>query len=132
MDDRDRQHLERLVGHGVAAIGYARAHGRSWWRNPETVDAVLMRITQVGEEARNTSPRALAEVPGIEWPDVKGIRSKIIHEYGGVDILIIRGVVARQLPRLSSAVKRALTTDATSRREAAAKRTSAKHDSETG
>jgi hypothetical protein len=62
MDDRDRAHLELLLGHAAAAIGYAKARGRRWWKNPETVDAVLMRITQVGEEARKTSPGALAEV----------------------------------------------------------------------
>jgi uncharacterized protein with HEPN domain len=132
MDDRDRQHLELLVGHAEVAISYARAHGRNWWKNPETVDAVLMRITQVGEEARNSSPRALAEVPGIEWREVKGIRSKIIHEYGQVDILIIRGVVARQLPRLNSAVKLALTADSKRRQGAAATEESARDNRETG
>ena len=117
MDDRDRAHFELLLGHAAAAIGYAKAHGRAWWKNPETVDAVLMRVTQVGEEARKTSPGALAEIPNIAWPDVKGIRSRIVHDYGTVDIFIIRGVVARQLPRLGSAVKRALAADDKRRRE---------------
>lgn len=51
MDDRDRQHLGDLVGHAQAAIGYARAHGRGWWKSAETLDAVLMRISQVGQAA---------------------------------------------------------------------------------
>jgi uncharacterized protein with HEPN domain len=117
MDDRDRAHLELLLGHAAAAIGYAKARGRRWWKNPETVDAVLMRITQVGEEARKTSPGALAEVSNIAWPEVKGIRSRIVHDYGTVDILIVRGVVARQLPRLVSALKRALAADDRRRRQ---------------
>jgi len=33
MDDRDRQHLGNLLSLAQAAIGYARAHGRGWWKN---------------------------------------------------------------------------------------------------
>ena len=98
MDDRDRQHLGNLIGHAQAAIGYARAHGRGWWRSAETLDAVLMRISQVGEAASKTSPEVLAEVPGVTWRDVKGIRAKITHDYQTIDVLVIRGVVSRQLP----------------------------------
>ena len=108
MDDRDRQQLTFLVEHAQAAIGYARAHGRGWWTNAETLDAILMRISQVGEAASRTSPEALTEVPGVTWRDVKGIRSKIVHDYQTIDVLVTRGVVARQLPRLIASVKKAL------------------------
>jgi len=56
MDDRDRQHRENLIVHAQVAIGYARDHGRGWWKSAETLDAVLMRISQVGEAASRTSP----------------------------------------------------------------------------
>jgi uncharacterized protein with HEPN domain len=112
MDDRDRQHLRILVGHAQAATGYARARGRGWWKNPETLDAVLMRISQVGEAASRTSPEALAAVPGVTWRDVKGIRGKIVHDYQAVDTLVIRGVVSRQLPRLIAIVGKALAAEA--------------------
>lgn len=107
MDDRDRQHLRNLIDHAQAATGYARAHGRGWWKNPETLDAVLMRISQVGEAASRTSPEALAAVSGVTWRDVKGIRGKIVHDYQAVDALVIRGVVSRQLPRLITIVTKA-------------------------
>jgi len=41
------------------------------WKNVETLDAVLMRISQVGESASKTSAEALAEVPDVEWRDIK-------------------------------------------------------------
>lgn len=108
MDERDRRHLLDLIAHAQAAIGYARAHGPGWWKNPETLDAVLMRITQVGEAARKTSPAGLAEIPGVQWPDVRGIRSKIVHDYDQIDVEIVRGVVSRQLPRIISSVRSGL------------------------
>ncbi len=111
MDDRDRQHLRNLIAHAQAAIGYTTAHGRGWWKNAETLDAVLMRISQVSEAATRTSPEALAEVPGVVWRDVKGVRARIVHDYQSIDVLVIRGVVARQLPRLVARVERALAAD---------------------
>ena len=120
MDDRDRQHLRNLIDHAQVAVGYASAHGRGWWKNPETLDAVLMRISQVGEAASKTSPEALATVPGVTWRDVKGIRGKIVHDYQAVDTVVIRGVVSRQLPRLITIVTRALAAEeqSTNRRNA--------------
>lgn len=111
MDDRDRQHLRNVIEHAQVATGYARARGRTWWKYPETVDAVLMRISQVGEAASRTSPEALASVPGVTWRDVKGIRGKIVHDYQAIDTLVIRGVVSRQLPRLITIVRQALAAD---------------------
>jgi uncharacterized protein with HEPN domain len=112
MDDRDRQHLGDLVGYARVAIGYARAHGRGWWKNTETLDAVLMRISQIGEAASRTSPEALAAVSGVTWRDIKGMRARIVHDYRVIDVLIIRGVVTRQLPRLIESVDSALAADA--------------------
>jgi uncharacterized protein with HEPN domain len=111
MDDRDRQQLTEVVGHAQVAIGYARTRGRGWWKSAETLDAILMRISQVGEAATRTSPEALAEVSGVTWRDVKGMRAKIVHDYQTIDVLIIRGVVARQLPRLIASVRAALAAD---------------------
>ena len=111
MDDRDRQHLGNLVAHAQAAIGYAKAHGRDWWKNAETLDAVLMRVSQVGEAASRTSPEGLTEVSGVTWRDVKGIRARIVHDYQDIDVVVIRGVVARQLPQLIANVERALAGD---------------------
>ena len=47
-------------------------------------------------------------MPEVIWRDVKGIRSKIVHDYQTIDVLVIRGVVARQLPRLIASAKKAL------------------------
>ena len=119
MDDRDREHLGRLIEHAERAIGYARARGRGWWKNGETLDTVLMRISEVGETASRVSPTALAEVSGVAWQNVKGIRAKIVHDYDTIDVLIIRGVVARQLPAVITGVRRALAADEKRRQDAA-------------
>ena len=114
MDERDRHSLEALIEHAQAAIDYARAGGRSWAQDRRTLDAVLMRISQVGEAASRTSPEALAEIPDVDWKSVKGIRARIVHDYRQLDVLVIDGVVSRQLPKLISATRKALASGARS------------------
>ncbi len=108
MDERDRHLLEALIEHAQAAVDYARTQGRNWWHDRRTVDAVLMRISQVGEAASRTSAEALAEIPAVDWKSVKGIRAKIVHDYRQLDLLVIRGIVSRQLPKLITATRRGL------------------------
>jgi uncharacterized protein with HEPN domain len=111
MDDRDREQLAVLIDHANAAINYARGQGRAWWNSDMTLDAVLMRVTRVAEAAKRVSPQGLAEVEDVPWPNIKGIRGKIVHDYEQIDIQIIRGVVSRRLPSLITQVRRALVAD---------------------
>jgi uncharacterized protein with HEPN domain len=111
MDDRDRAQLALLIDHATTAIGYARDQGRAWWKDRQTLDAVLMRITQVAEAAKRVSPQGLAEVSDVPWSNIKGIRGKIVHDYEQIDVVIIRGVVSRRLPSLITLVRRALAAD---------------------
>jgi uncharacterized protein with HEPN domain len=59
----------------------------------------------------------LALVPDVTWRDVKGIRARIVHDYLAVDVLVVRGVVSRQLPRLITSVGKALVEDEKRRRQ---------------
>jgi uncharacterized protein with HEPN domain len=68
------------------------------------------------EAASKTSPEALAEVADVTWQDVKSIRARIVHDYQTTDVLVIRGVVSRQLPRLITSVWKALVADEKQRR----------------
>lgn len=42
---------------------------------------------------------------------MKGIRARIVHDCQAVDVALIRGVVARQLPKLITEVGKALEAD---------------------
>jgi uncharacterized protein with HEPN domain len=108
MDDRDRQNLESLLTHATKALDYVRRHGPEWYASDETVDAIMMQITQVAEDAKRVPDKTLDTIPGVPWRQLKGIREKIVHDYGFVNPEIIREVVDRSQPELIGAVERAL------------------------
>ncbi len=108
MDDRDRKHLELLVAHAAKALDYVRNRGSDWYVNDETVDAVMMQITQVAEDAKRVSDETLSTIPQVPWRHVKGIRDRIVHDYGSVDVEIVKDVVEHSLPDLIDAVSAAV------------------------
>ncbi len=48
--------------------------------------AVIRQIEIIGEAARNISDGYRAQHADIPWRDIVGMRSKLIHEYFGVDL----------------------------------------------
>lgn len=108
MDERDRDQLERMVVHATAAIDYKRAGGRAWWKDPRTFDAVVMRITQVGEAASKISATTAAGIPGIPWVQIRNTRHRIVHDYMNTDVEIVRAIVTQELPTVVRALTKLL------------------------
>ena len=66
----------------------------------KTVDAVLRNLEVIGEAARNLPDDFIARQPQIAWPEMRGMRNIIIHEYFGVSLPIIWQTVEQDLPPL--------------------------------
>jgi uncharacterized protein with HEPN domain len=44
----------------------------------------------------------------IPWQQIAGLRDKVIHEYFGVNLEMVWGVVETELPKLAGALSRLL------------------------
>lgn len=63
-------------------------------------DAVAHRIQIVGEAARRVSAATRSQYPSIPWPEVVGMRHRIVHDYLNVRVDILWDVVRNDLPPL--------------------------------
>jgi uncharacterized protein with HEPN domain len=59
----------------------------------------------IGEATKQLTLQVRAEQPSIPWKQIAGMRDMLIHEYFGVDLEIVWGVVEKRLPELEKAVK---------------------------
>lgn len=102
-DDRERvkdmlDALERIRRYSV--------RGEAVFRSDELVQVWFVRHLQVlGEAARALSPAFRDGHPGVPWAEIIGMRHVIVHEYFGIDLDIVWGVVERDLPRLEAALR---------------------------
>jgi uncharacterized protein with HEPN domain len=86
--------------HGRQAVVWAREARSRWTEDPKTVAAVAHAVGQMGEAARRVSTATKASRADIAWAAIAGMRNRIYHEYGSLDVASLRETVARDLPAL--------------------------------
>ena len=74
--------------------------------------ALVKSIEIVGEAASKVSQQRQAELPDIPWPQIIGMRHRLVHDYSAIDYDIVWRVVHDELPELRNALRRSLRTDA--------------------
>ena len=63
-------------------------------------DAVIRRLTIIGEATKRLSTDFRAGHPEIPWKQMVGLRDIIVHEYGDIQLDIIRDIVEIELLKI--------------------------------
>ncbi|MFM7602636.1 MAG: DUF86 domain-containing protein [Pseudanabaena sp.] len=63
-------------------------------------DAVIRRLTIIGEATKRLSSDFRAYYPEIPWKQMAGLRDIIVHEYDDIRLDIIRDIVEIELPKV--------------------------------
>jgi uncharacterized protein with HEPN domain len=71
-------------------------------------DATLRKPQVIGEAVKRLSADTKSKQPQIPWKQIAGMRDKVIHDYFGINLDIIWGVVEKNLPALGRAVQELL------------------------
>ncbi len=66
----------------------------------KTQDAVLRRFMVAGEAAAQLLPETCAEFPGIPFHKIVGMRHRLVHDYGNVDLEVVWETIQFHLPLL--------------------------------
>jgi len=69
-------------------------------------DAVIRELQVLGEAAGRVSEEVRAEYPEIPWPQIVGLRNRLIHEYFRVKLDVVWDVVTEELPGLIEQLER--------------------------
>nr|WP_236995137.1 HepT-like ribonuclease domain-containing protein [Gordonia phthalatica] len=58
----------------------------------------------MGEAANHLPSEVCASHAEIAWPEIRGFRNILIHQYFGVDVDVVRDVVENYLPPSAAAL----------------------------
>ncbi len=70
--------------------------------------ATERQLEIIGEATAAISEELKQQYPKVEWQPIKGFRNIIAHEYFGVSVQILWGVVQKELPILKTQMQQIL------------------------
>lgn len=71
-------------------------------------DAVIRNLEIIGEATKNIPVSVRNKYPHIEWKKIAGMRDILIHDYLGVDLERVWGVLQNRLPTLKEEIAKIL------------------------
>ena len=66
--------------------------------------AFVRSIEIIGEAAKNLSAELKETKTGMDWRNISGMRNRLIHEYFGINYLIVWDVIKNKIPELRETV----------------------------
>ena len=67
-------------------------------------DSMMFRLIQVSENARILTDAFKEEHNQVPWGDVYGLRNRIVHDYGTVDLYIVYVTLIKDVPELMNSL----------------------------
>lgn len=96
----DKLYLEHIL-ECIAYIEDYTIDGKEGFMSSKvTQDAVIRNLEIIGEAAKRVSSNLRKQNPDIAWREMAGMRDVLIHDYFGVDLMIVWNVVEYELPKI--------------------------------
>ena len=68
--------------------------------NEVLLDSMLFRMIQISENSKSLSDEYKKINNNIPWTAMNGLRNRIVHDYGNVDLNIIYDTLKNDIPEL--------------------------------
>ncbi|GIQ70750.1 DUF86 domain-containing protein [Xylanibacillus composti] len=112
---RDGKDDKVYLAHIIESIGHIESFVSSggkeeFYTSRLIQDAVIRNLEIIGEAVKNISKELRADYPDIPWRAIAGLRDVLIHDYMGVDLKAVWGVVDSELPKLRNEIENIIKT----------------------
>ena len=71
-------------------------------------DSMMFRLIQISENARRLSDAYRDKHSSIPWMAISGLRNRIVHDYGSVNLNVVFSTLKVDIPALMNAMKKEL------------------------
>lgn len=105
-DASDIGRLGDIIAYGQRALRHlGPVTAEEFISDEKTQDSVVRCLAVVGEAAWKMSDPLKQKHPAIPWMLVAGMRHKLVHDYGAVDLATVYRVLREHLPPLIQQVE---------------------------
>lgn len=97
----DRFYLEKVVTDLKFILDHTQGMTQAEMEENELlIDSIMFRIVQMAENGAKMSEAFRAENPDIPWAAIRGMRNRIVHNYGVVSMAIVYDTVSNHMPKM--------------------------------
>ncbi len=110
--DADRVRLRHMLDAARQALAFVEGRSRADLDDDPMLLLALTRAVEiVGEAAGRVTEEGRRACPGLPWPEMMGMRNRLVHAYFDVDHDVLWTTVVDRLPGLCAELDRALAVD---------------------
>ena len=103
----DRYYLKKIISDLKFLIDQTSGKTKEEIENNELlIDSIMFRIIQISENNNKLSDQFKASHKDVPWLAVKGMRNRIVHDYGYVDLTVVYDTVINGIPDMYEKLKR--------------------------
>ena len=73
--------------------------------DPVLQDSMMLRLVQISENAKNLTEGFREQNSHIPWTDIYGLRNRIVHDYGHVDLEIVYATLTEDISEVKSFIE---------------------------
>jgi uncharacterized protein with HEPN domain len=110
MNEQDKHWLQDMLDVCRRAQRHSQGRTRPMLDTDELfADALVRTIELIGEAASRVTASTRDALPQIPWRLIIGMRNRIIHDYGNINLDIVWKTVSLQIPQLMADLEAILT-----------------------
>ena len=102
----DRFYLEKIIADLKFVVDHTKDMTQAEMQeNDLLIDSVMFRIIQIAENGAKLTDVFRAAHPDIPWAAIRGMRNRIVHNYGLVSMSIVYDTVVHHIPKMYAMMK---------------------------
>jgi uncharacterized protein with HEPN domain len=104
----DRLYLIHILESIERVEEYTSGGSEQFLSDKRTQDAVLRNLQILAESSQRISPELKIAHPEVDWRGISGFRNVLVHDYLGVNLITVWGIIEGPLKELKKRMSKIL------------------------
>jgi len=98
---KNQRIIQKIINHINSILRYTKGVTYDEFKNNSMmVEACVFNLSQIGELVNKLDKEYISQHPDIPWFKMKGLRNRIVHDYEGINLILIWEIIDVDIKKL--------------------------------